>query len=103
MVLSYHLFVYICTLGLFIFLVWLLVVNWSLMLQGMTVIENADRERFPSAKFTNLYDLGKYQNFKSVMGENPLLWFLPVATYDKYQGLFFEKNYENSEKMDTTL
>jgi len=97
-IMSFHLFVYITTLGLFIFLVWLLVVNWSLMFQGMTVIENADRERFPSAKFSNQYDLGYYKNFKNVLGENPFLWFLPIATYDKYNGYYFEKNDQKFEK-----
>jgi hypothetical protein len=91
-ILSWHLFVYVCTIGLFSFLVWLLVVNWTLMFQNLTVIENADRERFPSAKFKNNYDLGYYRNFKYVFGDNFLIWFLPILPCDKYKGNYFEKN-----------
>jgi hypothetical protein len=91
-VLSWHMFVYVCNLGLFAFLLWLFWINWTLMFQGLTVIENADRERFPSANFKNNYDLGYYRNFKVVFGENPFFWFLPIFFNDKYNGIYFEKN-----------
>ena len=70
------------------------------MFQGMTVIENADRERFPSAKFKNNYDLGYYRNFKNVFGDNFFIWFLPILPYDKYKGIYFEKNDDaNNQKL----
>jgi hypothetical protein len=99
-ILSWHLFIYVCTIGLFSFLVWLLGVNWILMFQNLTVIENADRERFPSAKFKNIYDLGYYRNFKNVFGDNFFIWFLPILPYDKYKGIYFEKNDDaNNQKL----
>jgi len=97
--LAWNLFVYVNTLGLFSFLTWLFYINWTLMFKGLTVIENADRERFPSAKFTNQYDLGYYQNFTSVFGENPLIWFLPILPENKHKGFYFEKVNKKEEKL----
>jgi hypothetical protein len=85
-------FVYICNLGLFGFLLWLFLVNWRLVLTGQTVIENADRERFPSTKSINIYDLGKLKNFKVVFGNNPLVWFLPFFPNYTGEGLIYETN-----------
>ena len=98
-VVSWHLFIFVCTFGLFAFLVWLFVINWGLMFQGLTVIENADRERFPSAKFKNNFDLGYYKNFKSVFGESPLIWFLPISPDHKYKRVYFEKSDAKHEKL----
>ena len=98
-ILCWHLFVFVCTFGLFSFLIWLLVVNWMLMFEGLTVIENADRERFPSAKFNNNFDLGWYRNFKSVFGDNCFIWFLPIMPNDKYKGLYFEKKDNKHERL----
>lgn len=89
---SWYLFVYITTLALLAFLVWLFYVNWVLMFKGLTVIENAERERFPNAKIDNPYGLGIYKNFTTVFGTNPLIWLLPIMPNDKYGGLTFEKN-----------
>jgi len=84
-------FSYVSGLALLGFLIWLTVINWRLALQNQTVIENADKERFPSSKSVNIYDLGLYKNFVHVFGRNPLYWFLPFnANYDG-QGLIFEK------------
>jgi len=97
--LSWNMFVYTINLGLFIFLVWLFYINWTLMFQGLTVIENADRERFPSAKFNNPYDFGYYKNFVTVFGTSPLIWFLPIKHEDIYEGIYFKKNNEKEDKL----
>lgn len=97
--LAWNMFVYVNAVGLFSFLTWLFWVNWTLMFQGLTVIENADRERFPNARFTNQYDLGLYKNFVSVFGESPLIWFLPIMPDDKYKGIYFEKINKKEEKL----
>ena len=87
-------YVYLCNFGLFLFLLWLSISNWSLAFKNITVIENADRERFPSTKSLNIYDLGFYKNFCSVFGKNPLVWFLPFgANYDG-EGYIYETIYK---------
>jgi hypothetical protein len=88
----FAIFTYICNLGLLGFLLWLFLVNWRLVLSGQTVIENADRERFPSTKAINIYDLGKYRNFTKVFGRNPLVWFIPFYPNYEGKGLIFETN-----------
>lgn len=87
-------YVYLCNFGLFLFLLWLFLVNWNLAIKNSTVIENADRERFPSTKSLNIYDLGFYKNFCAVFGKNPLVWFLPFgANYDG-EGIIYETIYK---------
>lgn len=87
-------FIYLCNFGLLGFLAWLIIVNWKLALSNLTVIENSDKERFPSTKSLNIYDLGKYRNFCSVFGENPLVWFLPFGAPTKGEGLVYENIYK---------
>jgi hypothetical protein len=82
-------FVYICNLGLFGFLLWLFIVNWKLVLAGQTIIENADRVRFPGNS-VNIYDLGAYRNFCTVFGKNPLVWFIPFFPNLESGGIFYE-------------
>ena len=89
---SYLVFVYISNLSLMSFLLWLFNSNWKLIFNGMTIIEQSDRERFPSTKSVNIYDLGYYRNFKTVFGENPLFWFLPMCPNYKGLGIVFETN-----------
>jgi hypothetical protein len=84
-------FILFCNLGLSGFLLWLFVVNWGLIVNGETIIEQADRERFPASKGVNVYDLGAYQNFKTVFGENILLWFVPFYINDTGKGMVYEK------------
>lgn len=98
--LSFDLFVYLCTLTLLIFLIWISSINWPLMFEGMTLIENAERKRFPNTKITNIYDLGYYENFTIIFGRNPLIWFLPIANYDKYKGMNYEKNKKSPNSDD---
>ena len=84
-------FIYVCNLGLSGFLFWLFIVNWELVLNGETIIEQADRERFPASKGLNVYNLGKYKNFTTVFGENPFVWFIPFFTNNKGKGFIYEK------------
>lgn len=88
------LFIYLCNFGLLCFLSWLIIVNWKLAFNNLTVIENSDKERFPSTKAMNIYDIGKYKNFCSVFGSNPLIWFLPISPNIKGNGLTFENIYK---------
>lgn len=87
-------FSYACGLGLFGFLIWLAVLNWRLALTNQTVIENADKERFPTSKAENIYDLGLYKNFCNVFGTNPFFWFLPFSPNLKGNGFVFETIYD---------
>lgn len=90
----YSLFVYSCNLCLFLFLLWLILVNWKLVFFNLTIIENSDKERFPNSKALNIYDLGKYKNFCSVFGGNPLLWLLPIQSNIKGKGIIYENIYK---------
>jgi hypothetical protein len=87
----YVTFVYFCNIGLMMFLFWLLIVNCGLVFSGLTIIEQAEKERFPS-KSTNIYDLGWQRNFVNVFGSNPLVWFIPFFANLKGKGLLFETN-----------
>ena len=88
-------FVYFCSIGLFGFLLWLMMINWKLVFTGQTVIENSDRERFPLNKNINIYDLGYYKNFTSVFGTNPLFWFLPFNANYKGYGIYYDNIYNS--------
>jgi hypothetical protein len=90
----FSIFIYITNLGLFSFLLWLFIVNWGLVFNNLSVIEQADRERFPSSKAINIYDMGCYKNFTSVFGTNPLVWFMPFFANYKGEGVIFETNEE---------
>lgn len=89
----FPLFVYLTNLSLFVFLIWLIIINWRLAFMNLTVIEKSDKERFPTSKAMNIYDLGKYKNFCSVFGNNPLIWFLPIQEERKGKGIVFENIY----------
>lgn len=90
--------IYLLNIGLLSFLLWLCLINWSNLFQGMTVIENSERKRFPSTKTTNVYDMGAYRNFTNVFGRNPLLWFIPFFHNKDGNGYVFETN-NNDFKM----
>lgn len=85
-------FCWICNSGLMAFLIWLCTANWGLMFKGETVIESLDKERFPGAHITNIYDLGVYRNFTTVFGNNPLVWFLPFFANYEGDGIRFKTN-----------
>jgi hypothetical protein len=85
----YVTFVYFINIGLMAFLFWLLIVNCGLLFSGQTIIEQADRERFPS-KAHNIYDMGWYRNFTNVFGTNPLVWFIPFFHNNHGKGFIFE-------------
>jgi hypothetical protein len=87
---GFVIFVYVCNLGMFSFLMWLFITNWRLMLSGQTIIENSDRERFKLTNTVNIYDLGCYKNFTTVFGKNPLVWFIPFFANEEGCGVIFE-------------
>jgi hypothetical protein len=89
---SWSCIVYIANIGLFAFLMWLFLFNWSLVFTGQTVIEESDRQRFHSSKPENIYDLGTYRNFTTVFGRNPLVWFIPFFGNYEGDGMVFETN-----------
>ena len=80
------------------FLLWLFCINWKLMFQGETVIENSDKIRFPSAKMNNIYDLGTYKNFTTVFGNNPLVWFIPAFPNYDGDGISYETNVKDNNQ-----
>jgi len=88
----YFLFVYVSGIGFLSFLLWLNYNNLILVFTGQTIIEQSDRERFPSSKANNEYDLGYYKNFTNVFGTNPLVWLLPCYANYEGEGIIFEKN-----------
>jgi hypothetical protein len=83
-------FVYMMNFALMAFLMWLLWVNTKLVLNGETIIEQSDRERFPSSKSFNVYDMGKKRNFTNIFGNNWWTWFIPAFANLKGNGLLFE-------------
>lgn len=90
----FSLFVYLMNIGLFSFLVWLIFVNWKLALTNLTVIENSDKERFPSSRTMNIYDVGLWKNICSVFGNNPFTWLLPISPKIQGNGLVFDNIYK---------
>jgi hypothetical protein len=86
----YVTFIYICNIGLMIFLSWLFYVNMNLVFSGMTIIEQSDRERFPSTKAINIYNMGWRRNFVNIFGANPLVWFIPFFANYKGNGFIYE-------------
>ena len=88
-------FSYFVALGLLGFILWLIKLNWVLALTGQSVIENADRERFPINKGVNIYDMGIYKNFIHVFGNNPFYWFLPFNPNYKGDGILFDSIYND--------
>lgn len=95
-------FTFATSLGLLGFLIWLAIVNWRLALTNQTVIENADKERFPSSKSENIYDLGIYKNICHVFGDNPFFWLLPIKINEKGKGFVFETIYDSLKNSHST-
>ena len=83
-------FVFMTNFALMAFLIWLLWVNAKLVINGETIIEQSDRERFPSSKSFNVYDMGWKRNFMNVFGEKWYIWFIPAYANSKGNGLMFE-------------
>jgi hypothetical protein len=88
----YSLIVYLLNIGLLSFLIWLALMNWRNLFLGQTIIEYSERERFPSMKKKNIYDMGYYRNFTNVFGVNPLVWFIPFFPNKSGNGYIFETN-----------
>lgn len=66
----------------FFFHVWL-------MLKAMTTIEFCEKALKRNDYHTPIYDRGMLQNVKSVLGENPIFWLLPICP-PKGDGLSFQ-------------
>jgi len=63
-----------------------------LMLRAMTTIEFCEKHMVKKTRAnvpSNLYDLGLVGNIQAVLGNNPLLWFLPIGG-PSHDGLHFE-------------
>ena len=83
-------FVYTMNISLMMFLMWLLYVNTKLVLNGESIIEQSDRERFPSTKSFNVYDMGWRRNFTNVFGDRWYKWFIPGFANLKGNGMIYE-------------
>lgn len=88
-----YMFIYLCNFGMLIFLLYLIIVNYKLVLSNTTYIENNERQRSLN-KNANIYDLGIYRNICSVFGANPLLWLLPFGENTKGEGIVFDNIYK---------
>lgn len=85
----WNVFAYFCNLVLFGFAFYLVIVNYSLAMKNMTVIEKAEYDRFINGnnglnkegtiinKGKHRYDKGFVENMKEIFGENKLMWFFP--------------------------
>jgi hypothetical protein len=78
------------TLAAFFALVLSMFFVWSiyLMLKGMTTIEFCEKQLKKDSDDHSPYDRGVYGNIQAVLGDNPLLWFLPCSPASG-QGLYF--------------
>jgi hypothetical protein len=84
-------FAYICNFGMLCFMIYLLNINWTCVFKNQTVIERADKERFCGNVYNyHHYDQGKWKNFTSVFGNNPLFWFFPICPNYKGNGILWE-------------
>lgn len=65
----------------------------ELVLSNSSTLDNLERQRNPNVG-SNIYDVGKYENFVQVFGTNPILWPFPVAPgeYRKGDGVIWMKN-----------
>lgn len=56
----------------------LLFYHFRLISMGMTTLEYMEKYRTPDKPYNNVFNLGVANNWRQVLGSNPLLWFLPV-------------------------
>jgi len=68
----------------------LFVTNFVLIINNQTIIEQSDKERFPSKLAINQYDMGWKRNIESVFGANPFIWLIPCCANNVGEGLIFE-------------
>lgn len=60
------------------------------ILQGRTTIESYESQNFKHSGYKNVFDLGKTQNWKTVMGKGWIQWVFPVSgPFDAGKGLWF--------------
>lgn len=82
----------------------------SLVLRNYTTIEHMEETRFkgnqqaylaaqsPKDKF-NIFDLGYGQNWRQVMGNKPMTWFLPIPSSSAGDGYTFEISNRARDRM----
>jgi len=82
----------VCITPFFLFHCWLISKN-------MTTIEFCETRRGQQG-YESPYDINLYVNLKTVLGTNPFLWLLPVASKPICDGMVFEINeeYEATER-----
>jgi len=68
--------------GFFAFHVWL-------MMKSMTTIEFCEKNMKSKGHGASLYDRGPYGNVCAVLGDNPLLWLLPLNPPVEGNGIYF--------------
>ena len=70
--------------GFFFFHLWLIKCQY-------TTIEFCEKKNTNDLfKGKSPYDLGTFRNLQTILGDNPLLWFIPVSRNLFGEGLFFE-------------
>ena len=84
----------------FIITFFLLFHLWLISKQ-FTTIEYCEKRTKSGGVFAEKspYDLGCYQNFKTILGSNMLLWFFPVNRELKGNGLYYTINKETVNKL----
>jgi hypothetical protein len=68
--------------GFFAFHVWL-------MVKSMTTIEFCEKNMKSKGPYQNVYDRGTYGNICAVLGDNPMLWLLPLNAPTEGKGIYF--------------
>lgn len=63
---------------------------WMIKNQYTTIEFCEKRKSDPNFKVISPYNLGCYNNFKTILGDNPALWFIPMRVNIEGDGLFFE-------------
>ena len=79
--------------GFFLFHLWLIY-------KAYTTIEFCEkRSRDGLFSERSPYNLGCFENYKTILGQNVFLWFLPCSRDLRGGGLFFAINQETEEKI----
>lgn len=61
------------------------------VIQGRTTIESYESQRFRHSGYRNVFDMGRADNWRIVMGSGWLQWLFPVkGPYDPGKGLWFQ-------------
>jgi len=65
-----------------------------LMMNNYTTIEFCEKRKDKEQFKVSPYNRGFWHNFQSILGYNPLFWFVPIAPDYAGAGLFFELRVE---------